>query len=339
VLLGASFVMLGDWRGQFAPFGDRYGHIGGIEESALLHELCGGVKIRLETYRRGTDQALFDFYHGFYDRPSEDLEDIVQESIERYPARNRGAPTHSSICLVLRHVQRLELNRLVNNAVKPASAVHCALPLPEDFRINNGCTMQPQPMNIWRGLVLLGCARGVSKKTCANAGEILQGVAYRVKAISETTATLWMTKPFGGVHDPDFDEDEDDDVLEEPWNAAGEDEEVIPEDARSNRPLKLEVPLKDVPLLFRLMHAMCYYTSQGRTFKDVDVFLCDADGMQGDYGKRALIVGLSRATHSDFVHVVEDQAEFLDDLELRAQLASMSHINDIRRGRCPDSTA
>jgi hypothetical protein len=152
------------------------------------------------------------------------------------------------------------------------------------------------------------------------------------------------------VHDPDF--DEDDDVLEEPWEigggvmpditpsdeAAADPEAGIP-GAISNRILKLEVPLKDVPLLFRLCHAMCYYTSQGRTFRDIDVFLCDADGMRGDYGKRALIVGLSRATHSDFVHVVGDQEAFLDDLALRASMPPVSPINDIRRGRCPDSTA
>ena len=331
VLLGASFVLLGDWCGQFEPFGDRYKGLGGVEDSALMHELCGGVRIRLETYMRGTDQALYDHYYGFYDRGEEELPAMIRESVERYPARGRGAPTRSSICLVLQHVQRLEINRLVNEAVKPDSAVHCAVPA--GFRASNAITMQPQDMYIWRDLVLLGCARGVSKKTCENANDIVQGVAYRVKEVSDTHATLWMTKEFGGAHDPEIDDTDAATVTADlPWEtceadpwlsgeeteAAAEEEDAVPEDAKSvaGRPVKLEVPLKDIPLLFRLMHAMCYYTSQGRTFRD-DVFLCDVDRMRGSYGKRALIVGLSRATHGDSVHVVENQDEFLRDLQLR----------------------
>jgi hypothetical protein len=293
VLMGASFVLLGDWKGQFGSFGDRYGHLGSVEDSALLHELCGGVRIHLEEYKRGTDQALFDFYHGFYDRPEEELAAMVRESIAKYPVKK--APTDTSVCLVLRHVERLKLNRFVNEAVKPASAVHCAVPV--DMRISNGVTMQPQDMYIWPGLVLLGCARGVSNKTSKNANDILQGVEYRVKEVTATHATLWMTKAFGG---PDGEP-------EEPWDPEPEGaEETAPEDAKSSsgRPLKLEVPLQDISILFRLMHAMCYYTSQGRTFRNQDVFLCDVHKMRDSYGKRALIVGLSRATHGTCVHVV-----------------------------------
>ncbi len=77
------------------------------------------------------------------------------------------------------------------------------------------------------------------------------------------------------------------------------------------------MPPPPLPLLFRLMHAMCYYTSQGRTFQDQDVFLCDTSRMQDSYGKRALIVGLSRATHVDLVHVVGDQEAFANDLRQR----------------------
>jgi hypothetical protein len=313
MLLDASFVLLGDWRGQFEPFGDRYGHLGSIEDSALLHSLCGGVRIRLEEYKRGTDPALFDFYYGLYDRPDEELPYVVQESVARFPVR--AMPTASSICLVMRHVQRLELNRLINEAVKPVRAVHCALP---DFRANNACTMQPQEMHIWPDLVLLGCARGITKKTCANAGDVIQGVAYRVKEISNDSATLWMVQAFGGAHDPAFDSD-DHAPLRSPRADEDDPEEVPPDEARSlsGRPLKLTVPLKDLPLLFRLMHAMCYYTSQGRTFQDQDVFLCDTGRMQDSYGKRALIVGLSRATHVDLVHVVGDQEAFANDLRLR----------------------
>jgi hypothetical protein len=179
-------------------------------------------------------------------------------------------------------------------------------------------------MYIWPGLVLLGCARGVSKKTCKNANDILQGVEYRVKEVSDThglrMATLWMTKAFGGPHDLDEGADGE---PEEPWeiDPEPEAEETVPEDAKSTsgRPLKLEVPLQDIPLLFRLMHALCYYTSQGRTFRNQHVFLCDVHKMRDSYGKRALTVGLSRATHGACVHVVGDQYDFLRDLMIRVQ--------------------
>ena len=72
---------------------------------------------------------------------------------------------------------------------------------------------------------------------------------------------------------------------------------------------EIEVPLEEIPYLLRLTHAMCYYTIQGRTLRDKKILLIDTD--HPNFSRRALIVGLSRATHGNFVHVAESETEIL----------------------------
>ena len=72
---------------------------------------------------------------------------------------------------------------------------------------------------------------------------------------------------------------------------------------------EIEVPLDEIPYLLRLTHAMCYYTIQGRTIKDRRILLIDTE--HPNFSRRALIVGLSRATHGQVVHVADNEAEIL----------------------------
>ena len=72
---------------------------------------------------------------------------------------------------------------------------------------------------------------------------------------------------------------------------------------------EIEVPIEEIPYLLRLTHAMCYYTVQGRTIKDRRIMLIDTD--HPHFSRRALIVGLSRATHSNAVHVADSEVEIL----------------------------
>ncbi len=55
-------------------------------------ELCNGLKIELEIYRRGEDQALFDFYFGLYKYVDEKdpaiVREWVQKAREQYPYRS-----------------------------------------------------------------------------------------------------------------------------------------------------------------------------------------------------------------------------------------------------------
>ena len=67
------------------------------------------------------------------------------------------------------------------------------------------------------------------------------------------------------------------------------------------------MPLEDVCEQLRLCHAMCYYTVQGRTVRDRHIVLLDTENR--NFSVLALIVGLSRATHGNFLHVGDDNSE------------------------------
>ena len=59
----------------------------------------------------------------------------------------------------------------------------------------------------------------------------------------------------------------------------------------------------------RLCHSLCFYTAQGRTIRDRHIVLLDTAHQQ--FSVRALIVGLSRATHSKWLHIGDEQSEAL----------------------------
>ena len=78
-------------------------------------------------------------------------------------------------------------------------------------------------------------------------------------------------------------------------------------DAVSAAKEEVTVPLDDVAHVLRLTHAMCYYTVQGRTFRSHMVLL---DTGHKHFSRRALIVGLSRATNGRLVHIpTDDEAD------------------------------
>ena len=72
---------------------------------------------------------------------------------------------------------------------------------------------------------------------------------------------------------------------------------------------EIEVPIGEIPYLLRLTHAMCYYTIQGRTIRNKHILLIDTE--HRNFSRRALIVGLSRATHGQVVHVADNETEVL----------------------------
>ena len=72
---------------------------------------------------------------------------------------------------------------------------------------------------------------------------------------------------------------------------------------------RISMQLKDACEQLRLCHAMCYYTCQGRTVRDRHIVLLDTS--HPHFSVRALIVGLSRATHGRWLHVDDDEAEAL----------------------------
>ena len=130
-----------------------------------------------------------------------------------------------------------------------------------------GTTMRPQTMRIWPGIELIGCPRGSGKQL------VVQGVIYTVTGITDTHLNLKMR----------------------PEYCHGADDE------------QASVPLEDVCEQLRLTHAMCFYTTQGRTVRDRHIVLLDTANR--NFSVRALIVGLSRATHGSFLHVGDETSE------------------------------
>ena len=69
-------------------------------------------------------------------------------------------------------------------------------------------------------------------------------------------------------------------------------------------PPQIEAPPCDVPALFRLTHAMCYFTVQGRSFDlGRQTLLLDTDHTH--FSKRALIVGMSRVWSGQNLHIAD----------------------------------
>ena len=134
-----------------------------------------------------------------------------------------------------------------------------------------GTTMQPQSMAVWVGLELIGCPRGSGRKKQLT----VQGVIYTVTGITDTHLELRMR----------------------PEYCRGADDETA------------LVPLDEACTQLRLCHAMCYYTCQGRTVRDRHIVLLDT--RHKHFSVRALIVGLSRATHGRYLHVGDDNSEAL----------------------------
>ena len=81
---------------------------------------------------------------------------------------------------------------------------------------------------------------------------------------------------------------------------------------------KAEIPFDSVCSQLRLTHSMCYYTCQGRTVKDRHIVLLDTD--HPHFSTRSLIVGLSRATHGDYLHIGDAESEriFCGDRRVRS---------------------
>ena len=261
IALGAKFVFFGDFEGQFEPFCDRW-NMACDCANPLLHNLCNGLCVNLQTYRSGVDQTLFDWYHSLYGQ--QDARSLGHQSRLRYPAA--CDPQTNPLVLVISHNKRLRVNEIQNKRLAPDNALECPWDV-EEADEHPGTTMRPQTMRIWPGIELIGCPRGSGKQL------VVQGVIYTVTGITDTHLNVQM----------------------QPEYCHGADDE------------QASVPLEDVCEQLRLTHAMCFYTTQGRTVRDRHIVLLDTANR--NFSVRALIVGLSRATHGSFLHVGDETSE------------------------------
>ncbi|MDP7069440.1 MAG: hypothetical protein QF815_02835, partial [Candidatus Peribacteraceae bacterium] len=107
-------------------------------------------------------------------------------------------------------------------------------------------------------------------------------------------------------------------------------------------PKRIVLSHADFACKLRLPYARCYYTVQGKTYRETHVILLDTSHKFFDM--RKLIVGMSRATHGKYVHVatVRDEKQMLsmDSLSLpaHANTEAVSSLQD-RMGDTSDGLA
>ena len=183
-------MLFGDFEWQFEAFIDRWKEVSyaDVPQSQLLMDMCSRTRFHMEVYRRGDDQALYDWYTSLYNEPDNDIARLVSESRSRYPLRI--TPMEAQTILCISHAKRMIVNARQNTAfaaVREANGLHMHHIEWEGEAIK-GTTCHPQSMTIWQCIHLIGCPRGVGKTKLG----VVQCVMYSVYHITEDTVTLRM---------------------------------------------------------------------------------------------------------------------------------------------------
>jgi hypothetical protein len=109
-LVGANFVLYGDFRGQFEPIVDQW-RGADVESSGIVRQMARGLHIRLSTNRRAQgDNAHFRFYTGLYPRVGGPARSTVEDARRTYP----WAREQCDVALVVSHQKRRRLNAFYN---------------------------------------------------------------------------------------------------------------------------------------------------------------------------------------------------------------------------------
>jgi hypothetical protein len=270
-LMGARFVMLGDWDGQLLPISEAWGS-GDPQHADILRQLARSLEIRLVINRRADAQHA-GFVASLYPCVPGDNHDL--EAIRRRFCWS-GALTAPMHALVMSHRKRVQLNALLTeqfDRVQPgARRLIPAGPVPG--------ANQPQPFWCFPGQLVE--ARVTLSTTLFN------GVLYVVRELDDQRVVLDMQERYRAPRC---------DYRGEP----------VPHAARLDREeFGVELPLAAAAMQLRPTHAMCYASAQGRTM-DVPVLLLDAS--HPHFTTRHLIVGLGRATGGHLVRVPSEDQE------------------------------
>jgi hypothetical protein len=305
-----KFILLGDADGQRKPIFDKWAkamEIKDVRESRLIWELCGGLRVKLTTYRRGDDHDLFDFYTGLYDIADEMANSmaysrtILQGAI-RYPT------SQSCDCyFVVRHDDRIAINRYINHKLAAEQPKVKFLPQPTDKSMK--VTMKPQAMIIWPGMELL-CYNRRFSQNCP-----ITGAVYIVQDWNHKSVVVKLR--------PDYVFEQIEDLTPAPDESEGEDEEeseqVSTTDSSTTDGIHYTMTFDKAAQILRPQFALCYASIQGRTFRDKHVGLLNL--WNRSLGMRDIITAASRPTKGNCLHFITTRDE--QDLMRRA-----SGIND-----------
>jgi hypothetical protein len=174
--MGARFVCLGDFAGQFQPIADAWP--GDVAGSGLLRELCRSLHVELRTNRRAPESPEhYGFYTSLY--PLADLP-LQRPLLEEVAARYPWGGTDFDLALTVSHYDRRRVNAWANRRREPTGM------LVYSRGYIRGASSQPQDMLLRRGVRLLG----------AGSRRVLNGVEYVVSAVDDETVRVDMAEPF-----------------------------------------------------------------------------------------------------------------------------------------------
>ena len=183
-LLGARFVLLGDYDGQFKPIVDAWPTTRKAIDTQIVRELAGGLHVVLKTNRRAQgDDTHFDYYVSLYphaDKTGDELRYYVRDARTRYPWRLETP----DVTIVLSHRKRMLVNAYYNRRNDSAGVY-----IPSVGELQ-GVASQPQDMLLKPGMLVLGASSERSK--------ILNGTEYEVLEADKDGVLVQMTEEFGG---------------------------------------------------------------------------------------------------------------------------------------------
>ena len=313
-MVGVRFILLGDFDGQLKPIFDRWQDAmtkKDIRESQFLHEMCGGLHLRLTKYRRGEDVQLFQRYTALYkyadSTNSKTMEWLLLRAKDCYTWNDNELISHF---FVMSHKLRMKINHLMNAKMARSHYPVLFLPSPSEQE-TFGTTMLGQDMIIWKGMELLCCARKYAAKSPVN------GCVYVVEAWDDVH--VWIR-----LHQDYLPREADPVPPAESEGQEGQEDQDEESDADDMCEDEMEPPPKDVAVvqgkicgyklthakaakILRLQHALVYASIQGRTIRNKHIALMDT--LHNNFTVRHLIVAMSRATDGKFVHILELKQE------------------------------
>ena len=263
-LLGAAFVVLGDFEGQFLPIADSYDANIRVDRLDIMRQIANSLHVRLTVPKR-FEQAHFDWVMSKYplvERPFTDAH--AAEVRGRFPWRGEQIDLYIAIC----HRHRRMFNALANQRDRAGVLVAC---VPA-----KGANL-PQEMFVRPGMRLLGCS-----KSCAR---IVNGVPYDVIEATDAFVRVRMV--------PDYKRD---------FSLSTKTGDALVKEKLATATLEGELTLghDEVSRLLRLPYSVTYRNAQGLTARDKRVMITSLEMPQFDI--RSLIVGTSRVTRGDLLY-------------------------------------
>ena len=173
---GNIIIPAGDIDGQFLPIQDQHRThlLENFDKSDFMHDLCNGLHITLNKFRRRengkpADHAHFQFVTDIYPKHNVPLATALTLARIQYEAKG-SVFLGTTLCIT--HRCRIMVNAKVNNALARSGA---------RFVPAEACSVsdanQPQDMKVWVGIVLMA--------RCGSSDKLRNGVRYKVLAITD----------------------------------------------------------------------------------------------------------------------------------------------------------